>query len=147
MSGRGLAAVMAAVALGVAAAGCGSEDRSPRATIEEFQTAFATADFERACELVTPAAARHVGEAGHQLPTACPADMKLLALSFRRSRDERDAPQPQVRAVEVDGDRAVAVLALGAAARAHVPLARRDGEWRIDAVFGDLPAGRQRNPF
>lgn len=138
------AALAAALLLGV---GCGEDERSPRETVEQLQAAFASGDFERACRLMTPAAARHVGRAAHREPSTCSADLEALAVGFRAKRDARDAPLPKVGRVEVDGDHAVAELGLGASARSEVPLVRHEGVWKVDALYGDIPAGRQTDRF
>ena len=130
---------LAAVALGPA--GCSDTDHGAeiRAAIAGFQASFRDGDLGRACDGMTPAARRHVGQAGHDPPRRCPVDLRAV-------RDMVGSRPPVVTRVEVEGDRAVATMRLGGD-RLRVPLERQGSAWRIDGVYGGRPAARQEDKF
>jgi hypothetical protein len=136
----------------LAATGCGDDSgaASPAADREEIgslltaaQRAYEREDFESVCKLLSPGARRQVGAAAGHPPADCRSGLaETSALAARRKSGV--APERQrVGRIAVHGDRAQALVSHSADVTLNVPLVREDGSWRIDAVYGDLPAGRQ----
>jgi ketosteroid isomerase-like protein len=138
-----------ALAASLLAGACGSDpanDRKEiRGTIEALQKAFARGDLAAACDAMTPDAHVHVGEAAHDAPKTCEKDIRMIYRGIRKAGLPDSAPR--VTAVAVDGDRATARVVLGGGTSLAVPVAREDGEWKVDALYGDIPGGHQPDYF
>lgn len=128
----------------------GGSDPSPvAAAVLEVQDAFADKEMKRACAQVTASVGRHVGRAGHDPPKGCSRDLAGLAEMFaqgermaeRKSRPSREPPE--VDDFTVSGQRATAMLTVDGGSVAGVPLVRQSGEWKLDALYGGVPARRQ----
>jgi len=104
--------------------------------IDRIQHAFEERDYKTLCALVTPRAARDAGEAAHGDATTCRRDVYRLFDLIHEGGGWRHAGAPRVTAVTEDGDRATAVVALDRRWQAQVELARRDGRWQLDGLFG-----------
>lgn len=149
-------AVLAAIA-----SGCGSDDddgkQAPPAgpvvgeglppevrhpvtrTIDRLQRAFADEDYEGFCAWVTPSAARFAGEAAHGDATTCERDVRRLFNLIRKGGGWRHVGAPRVVDVKVDGPTATATVALDRRWQAPIALARSDGRWRLNGLFGAAP--------
>ena len=143
-------AVTAALVL-FGAAGCGdgveSDEEQIRGVFAEVQEAFAARDYDALCSATTVAAQRHVGYAGHEPPETCRRDMRQLVTMVRENPAGPAGVRPRLVSVEVDGDRALAVMQVGAAAPTRLPFAKEDGDWKADAMYGGIPAGKQQDKF
>jgi hypothetical protein len=136
-------------------AACGddaSDEQQIADAVRGLQRSFASDDLHAACEHLTRAAQRHVGQAGHGRPGRCFEDVGALADMMAESRREAAAaigPRrvPKVTRIDVAGDHATARLTLGPRAVADVPLAHEDGRWKVDALYSDLPAAQQEDKF
>lgn len=143
-------AVVALALGGVAVgAGCGGGDDSGRIrdVVVEVQRAFAENDYEAICAATTRAAQRHVGHAGHGSPATCRRGMRGFVEMVKENPVARGSGPPRVRSVNVDGDRGVAVVVLPNGAATRLPMAEEDGRWKLDAVYGGMPAGRQQDKY
>lgn len=108
---RRVAAVIAALAAGHLAAGCGdSEEDRVRAEVEEFTAAVEARDSERICAALSP-----------ELFLGVPCDETILI--FARPPN---AAGGDVVAVEVEGETATAELERGS-----LTLEQVDGEWKV----------------
>jgi hypothetical protein len=126
--------------------GLPAEARHPvTAVVEDLQTAFSRRDLDGICELLTDDGRLQAGSSGHRGPTSCRSGVRrLLAIVRDRADGWRLPGEPRVVAVEADGDRAQATVALDRRWQADVPLARRHGEWRLDSFFGVPPRAVER---
>lgn len=139
--------VAALVALPIASCGGESDGKGIRTVVRELQTALAAGDLETACGLMTEDAHEHIGAAGHDPPKTCERDLVLIYKGLKKGGGlDRYADRKIVR-VERDGDRAQATLDVGQGGQVVVPLANGDGGWKVDALYGDLPAGQQEDNF
>jgi ketosteroid isomerase-like protein len=145
--------LVALVVLAGALVGCGDDREQVQAAVVDLQRAFVAGDLDRVCALLTPDARRHVGAIAHDVGldprdrTPCRADLRIVVERARRSPDWRARARRAVGDVHVDGDSATATVTLGDGAESTVPLARVDGVWRVDAIYGDIPAGRVKDRF
>jgi hypothetical protein len=112
-------------------------------TIDRLQRAFAKRDYRGFCAWVTPSAARSVGMAAHGEATTCERDVRRLFGLIRKGGGWRHVNAPRVVDVKVQGDTATAIVALDRRWRAQVALARRDGRWSLNGLFGQ-PVGPSR---
>ncbi|MEX1141499.1 MAG: hypothetical protein WEB79_04225 [Thermoleophilaceae bacterium] len=153
----GIWAFAVVAALGAVAAGCGAAgDRERiRAAIYEARAAIAVRDAERVCSLLTAAGREHVASVRHGTAgddvlggvKTCENEVPAITEAIGRDAGRPALPPPEVVRIAVDGDRARAVLRVTEGISLHVALAREDGEWRLDALFGDLPGARQEDKF
>lgn len=137
-----LLALLCIVALG-APLGCagGNDEAAIRAAVESTQRAFDRGDAGAVCRSLTRAARRHVTLAAHDPPTTCPRDLRLIQQGIRRaSGGGIQTTARRVTDVRVDGDRATATVQFGEHASGAVPLAREAGQWKVDALYGGMPA-------
>lgn len=136
---------LAAFALTPAACGEGSDEEQIRAAVDELQTAFAERDLEGACATMTAAAQEHIRGLGHDKRPSCAAGLRLVYPSWRKGAKVRRGHVAAIASVTVRGSRATVTMLVASQARARVPFAREDGEWRIDALYGGIPAVRQED--
>lgn len=131
------------VVVGAAALGLGScqgHDDEPdvAAAVSEFQAAFERHDWQGMCARLTRAGRSQASALAHGRPDTCAQDVReaLAVVEAGRGIERREA----VRVVDVDveGDRAEAIVAVDDR-QAAVPLARESGTWRIDSFFGTAP--------
>lgn len=133
----------------VSSCGGGSDPSPVAAAVLEVQDAFADKEMKRACAKVTTSVGRHVGRAGHDPPKGCSRDLAGLAEMFaqgERMAEPKSRPSrepPEVDDFIISGRRATATLTGANGSVARVPLARRSGEWKLDALYGGVPARRQ----
>jgi hypothetical protein len=153
------AAGLAAAVLLATAAGCGDDadagdDPRELARVEtaigQVQRAFAAERYARVCELVTPAASRHVGLGAHGRGASCLDSMDRLSGWVRGVRSRLEPPAPKVVSVDVDDDddtRATARLRFGDGRTSVVPMRKLSGRWKLDAFYGGVPADQQESKF
>ena len=98
-------------------------------------------------EALTDAAIGHLGSLGHGASRGCVRDLAAFSKAVDYSGGGREATRPRVRSVSVDGDRAMATVAVVDGPSGEVPLAKEDGEWKVDALYGGIPAAEQRDKF
>jgi hypothetical protein len=134
------------------------EERA-RAAVEELQEAYRDRHLGDVCARLTRAAQLHVGDAAHDAPTTCGADMQALVRMIEEGRREAGSDRglstarvpprapPEIDAVAVRGRNATAIVRQAHGAVARVPLTERGGEWRIDALYGGMPAAFQEDKF
>jgi len=108
--------------------------------IDRLQRAFAERDYAGFCAWMTPSAAREAGKAAHGEATTCERDVRRLFGLIREGGGWRRVNAPRVIAVKTHGDTATATMALDRRWRAQIALARRDGRWRLNGLFG-APVG------
>ncbi len=142
--------VAGAIAVAIMLAGCGSEpsdEDQVRAVVADVRRAFEANDVAALCDITTKDAQRHVGYAGHQPPEGCARDMRQFVAMVRKSTGGEGPAEPTVERVTIRGDRATAVVDAGEGALARLPLVREGGTWKLDALYGGMPAGRQEDKF
>lgn len=148
-------AVLAALAAALTGCGTGSDEERIRAVVADLQSALDELDAERACALLTAAGREHVAAVAHsaggsdpiETGKTCVTELPAIARSLRGERRATPLPAPEVRRVAVDGASATAVLEVADGIRIVVPFATEDGEWRADALFGDIPGARQEDKY
>jgi hypothetical protein len=141
-----LAAGLSSAAL-VAGCGGGSDSEQISELMGDVQQAFRKGDAATVCNSLSTAAQAHVGSAAHGDRDPCRADLGVF-IDMIREAPEKDEhrQQPRIQRVEVEGDRATAVADYGRSA-VRVPLVREAGEWKVDALYGDIPAARQEDKY
>jgi len=146
-----IVAAIAVAAITALATGCGgdggSDEDQIRTAVEDVQQAFADNDLEAACDRMTKAAQQHVGSIGHDPPAGCVKDLQAFAGFLKKGRTGAPNAHPAVTAVDIQGDRATARLRLGDAPPSEIPLRKDDGQWKLNALWGDLPAERQEDKY
>jgi hypothetical protein len=128
--------------------GCGDPVDSPaeqraRAAVEDFQHAFAEGNFEKACNLMTKSAHRFLGVGGHAVVQPCYHELRSLAIGIDRRLGDDGRQPPAITDVDLAGARATVTLRLEGGPPSHLPLVKEGSQWKLDAVYGDLPADRQ----
>lgn len=128
---------------------CGGEDAQDgaRDAVVGLQEAFAENDLRRACGLMTAGARRHVGGIGHGPLKPCPVALRMFADFLFQGREGQAAVWPEIRRVEVDGDSGKVTIAGPDGLQSVVPVAREGGEWKVAAIYGDVPGSRQLDKF
>lgn len=157
--GRQVVAVVLAVAAVTGATACGESDeeqaREIRAAVERVQRAFATGDLRGVCDGLTEAGRRHIGAMGHDYganereakPSPCLPDLRMLYDGIRKSKDWRAQTSRRIGDIRIDGDRATATVAYGGGASGDLPLEKEDGEWKVNGLYGGIPAERQEDHY
>ena len=143
IAGR-VVAIAVAAALGAGAAACGNDEEEVTRVVTDFQESFARGDVDGVCALLTDAAHEHVGGSGHDAPSSCRLDMRKV-LDWMRIGGVRPERGRRIVDVQVDGDSATATVAVGGGDAIELPLARVDGEWKVNGVYGNIPAELQEN--
>lgn len=149
------AAACAVACLLVACGGGDGGETADREQIEtavrELQRAFAAEDVDRVCALLSAAAREHVKGMGHDLggtpPAPCYFDLYTFIEGVQKSRTWRERTAREVGDIVVDGDTAKATVRFEDGQTASLPLVREDGKWRVDALYGGMPAGRQEDHY
>lgn len=136
---------LATVSCIVGACGASDEDRI-RDTFADLQDAFAARDYDELCTVTTAAAQRHVGQLGHEPPSGnCKREMRRF-VGMARSEPVEPA-RPRIVEVVMDGERATAVIVAGGTSRARVPFVKDGDDWKVDALYGGVPAAQQPDKF
>lgn len=152
----GLAAAAAAAILvawpGAACGGGGSAEREQIETaVRDLQRAFASEDSERVCALLSRDARKHVESMGHDPPGQpsgpCDFDVYMFYEGVQKARDWKKRTARGIRDVDVNGARATATIEFEDGQTASLPLVRERGAWRIDALYGGIPAGQQKDNY
>lgn len=131
----------------VTACGGGDDEAEIRTAIRDLQTSFAARDFVGVCDSMTEAARRHIGSLGHEPIDPCERNMRMVARMAEKGAAGAPVPRRRIGRIEVDGDQATATVRFEDGATGHVPLSKEDGEWKVNALFGDIPAQSQEDNF
>jgi hypothetical protein len=142
-----VAALVVAMATGGTACGGESDEDEIRALVADTQRAFDAGELRIVCDSLTAAAKHHIVSMGHGEEGRCIYDLRLLHQSIKANRAGGKAVQRQVTRIAIDGDRATATVTYRNTPPAEVPLLKEGDSWKIDALFGGLPAGRQQDRF
>jgi hypothetical protein len=153
--GAGLAALLV---LAVSIAGCGGggggteDERAVEAALKRTQQAFADGDLKSVCASLTAAGRAQIGQLGHDIlgdvpPQPCEPDLKLIAAGIEKGSGSEAATARRVTDIEIDGDSATATVDFGGGASGAVPLADELGRWKVDALYGGLPAAQREDAF
>jgi hypothetical protein len=131
--------------------GAGSDVEEIRTTVRELQRAFVADDSDRVCQLLSADARKHIRSMGHDVNPAasppCYLDLYMFSEGVRKSPTWRSRATRSIERIRVEDDRATAAIRFEDGRTAMLPLAREDGRWRIDALFGGIPAGRQKDHY
>ena len=140
-------AALAVVSLSLASCGAGTDEEQIRAVMDDAGQALEDRDPDGLCDVTTSDAQRHVGYAGHPPTEACPRAMHAFIGMMRKHAVPRGLERPVVKRIVVEGDRATAVVAVSGGGLTRVPLAKHDGNWKLDALYGGAPGGAQKDKF
>lgn len=129
--------------------GCGGGDdrQEIRSALRDLQQAFAAQDERAICDALTEAGREHIGSLGHDPREPCVTNIGMTLTPRARLSARELARERHVTRLEIDGDRATAVVRLGEGSIGRVPLAKEDGEWKVDALYGDIPAADQEDNY
>jgi hypothetical protein len=104
--------------------------------------------------MLTTAAQTHVAGMGHDdgSPRAadCAEDLPMFmkgVTNTEKSRSWRREASREVADVKVQGDRATVIIEFENGRRSAVPLVKTDGQWKVDALFGGIPAAQQDDHY
>lgn len=151
-----LATVAGIMATGVAISACGgsgsdADEEQIRAAIERTQKAFAAGDLRAVCASLTKDGQRQIGQLGHDIigapPEPCAPELALIADAIKQNGGLARALRPKVIDIEVDGDKATATVRFDRRGQGAVPLAKERDEWKVDALYGGLPADRREDTY
>lgn len=150
--GRRTTATALATVLVVLAAACGSDDPGSdrdqiRVVVADVQEAFDAGDLKGVCELLTRAAQRHIETIAHRAGDPCARSLKVVQTGVRDLRGQPKATAHEILEIRVRGSVATATLDLGEGSRGEVPLSKQDGEWKVNGLYGGLPAQDQTDKF
>jgi hypothetical protein len=142
---------VALIVLAALLVGCGGSQESPeqqraRATVDRLQDAVAEGDFETACGLMTAAGRQQLGRGGHFDAPICFQDIRGFAIGLRAKTGSKEYAFPAIAKVETDGDAGTVTLSAEDGVESRIPLRRLGGQWKIDALYGDLPPATKRRP-
>jgi len=152
----GRLAWLAALLLAIAPlASCGEDANGAREQIEtavrDVQRAFAAGDTERVCRLLSRSARKQIRAMGHDpegYPSAaCYVDLYMFADGVTSKPRWRERTARAVRDIEIGDGRATATLEFEDGQTASLPLVEEGGTWKVDALYGGIPAGRQRDSY
>lgn len=142
-----LVSILAALALG--ACGGDSSESEPeseadrvRATVDALYEAMGDRDAEGVCDQLNAAAQEQIAKGG--LGSEGRTCVEGFEGFFEASEEAGglDAPRnAEVVDVEVDGDRATATVEFGPGQRGDIPLAKVEGEWKLEAVGANRGGG------
>jgi hypothetical protein len=130
-------------------------DRHPVAVaLHDLQRAYLKGDAQGICERMTPSAQTQAGSMAHGTPTVCRDDIRRSLQLFDQGTGWEEAENPEITAIDVDGDEATATVVTGDRRSAAVPFSKGKGGWRLNAFFGVPPStlpefvdGAERIPF
>lgn len=143
-----LRAVAATVAVALTVGGCGSatDEQQIRDLVADVQTAFAEGQVTGVCDMLTRAARTHIESIGHESTRICAREMREFLRGVRAAPGYHPhRPSPEIVEVEVMGDRALATMAVGAGRLLDVPFRRVGDRWRVNGLYGGIPAERQKD--
>lgn len=103
--------------------------------IKRLRQAFLDDDVAGLCELMTKSAKVGAGTAVHSTPTTCTRDVRRLFNTIEKGNGWEYKGQPRVTGLSLDGNDATVLMSLGQAL-AEVPMAKVDGQWKLDSFFG-----------
>jgi hypothetical protein len=131
-------------------AGSDAEDEIETA-VRDVQRAFAAGNTDRVCALISAAARKHIRAMGHdvnpQASEPCYFDLYMFIEGVEKSPTWRERTAREIGDIEVEGDRATATVRFEDGQTASLPLVHEEGRWRVDALYGGIPAGRQRDSY
>jgi len=147
----------AALAAAVLLASCGgSDDESAQhqeieTTVRNLQRAFVAENVDRVCRLLSADARKHVEGIGHDLggqPSGpCYFDLYTFIEGVQKSPAWRKRTARQITDIVVAGNAAKATVQFEDGQTASLPLVREDGKWKVDALYGGMPAARQEDHY
>jgi hypothetical protein len=143
-----LAAALLVGALG--GTGCGAESDRDRieAAVVDVQDAFASGHLRDVCDGLTRAGRKHVMSLGHSSSGSCARDLRLIYQLVRdRDGGGRFGAGRELLSVNVQGKRAVARVSFGSSGSGLVHLTQEDGGWKVNGLWGGLPAERQKDKY
>jgi hypothetical protein len=146
---------MAAITLAAVAAatGCGNDDEAEiRSVVATVQDDFAAGRLDAVCDSMTDAEREHIHALGHETPASrgrtCGQQLKAFLVDGIRTQARRTgAGPPEITSLEIDGDTALVTVEGPDGHSQAVPMARQDGEWKVNGLFGGIPAERQSDKF
>lgn len=151
---RGPVAVLLATACLLSACGDSGSDQSAErdqieAVVRSLQGAVATNDGDRVCQTLSKAARIHVRGMGHDPGTSPPCyfDVYMFIDGVRRAPGWRERLRREVTDIAIDGDRATAKVDFGDGQSASLPFAKEEGQWKVDALWGGIPAAQQKDRY
>jgi hypothetical protein len=149
-----LVVVVLTVVIGISSCGgsdSNADDEQIRAAIARTQKAFAAGNLRAVCASLTKDGQRQIGQLGHDIigapPEPCPPELALVADGIKQNGGLAQALRPKVVSIEVDGNRAIALVEFDRRGRGAVPLAKERGEWKVDALYGGLPPDQREDTY
>ena len=150
-----LGALLAALCLlagGVASCGgdgdgASGDEQEIETAVRDLQRAFAAENAERVCALLSTAARKHVEGMGHGTEGPCYFDLFMFVEGVQKTPGWRDETTREIGDVVVDGKRATATVEFEDGQTANLPLVHERGRWRVDALWGGIPAGQQEDRY
>jgi hypothetical protein len=143
--------VAVALAAVTAMSGCGSDPGSDRdqirAVLADVQEGYDDGDLARVCDGLTAAARRHVISVAHEATGTCARNLRIVQRAIAAKRGQPPAVTRKVVGIRISGDTATATLDFGGGSSGEVPLSREDGKWKVNGLYGGLPAQRQTDKF
>lgn len=103
--------------------------------IKKLRRAFLAEDIPGICRLLTDSAKHSAGIAVHSTPTTCTKDVRKLFKVIDKGNGWEYEGMPRVTGMTVKNGRATALMSLGQRL-IEVPMAKVDGEWKLDGFFG-----------
>lgn len=154
---RRAALTVAACAAAILLGSCGgggegsADEKEIQAAVRALQRAFAAENVDRVCALLSADARKHVAGMGHD-PGSRPAgpcylDLYMFFEGVQKSPAWREQTSQEIGDIVVDGDTAEATVLFEDGQTASLPLVREEDEWKVDALYGGMPAGRQEDHY
>ena len=135
-------------ACGGADEGGGSADQEQiEIAVRDVQRAFAAQDTERVCALLSRDGRKQIAAMGHGSEGPCYFDLYMFIEGVRKAPDWRKRTAREVRDVAIDGNRATATVVFEDGQTSNLPLVRERGAWRVDALYGGIPAAEQEDNY
>lgn len=145
------AALLVALCLGApaltACGDSGGDEEEIEAAVVELQQAFAAGNTDRVCGLLSTPARKHVEGMGHGTSGPCYLDLYMFVEGVLKSPTWRDRTAREVTDISVEGASATATVRFEDGQAAALPLVREEGEWKVDALYGGIPASRQEDNY
>jgi hypothetical protein len=117
------------------------------AAVRDLQRAFAAEDTDRVCGLLSTAARRHVEAMGHGSEGPCYFDLYMLIEGVQKSPSWRQRVAREVSDIHIEDDRATATVQFEDGQTASLPFVYERDQWRVDALFGGIPAAQQKDHY
>jgi ketosteroid isomerase-like protein len=134
-------------------AACGGSDKGSAeqdeiaTAVQDLQRAFAAENADRVCALLSTDARKQIEAMGHGSGGQRYFDLFTLYEGIQKARDWREHVGREVSDVVVTGDRATATVEFGDGQTAKLPLVHERGRWRVDALYGGVPASEQEDNY